>query len=126
MTEMARQADYLSSLLSDMKAPKTTYINQERRGRGNIPDLLDVIQLEARAGKGSSSSQGVSLSSDAAGVIKGLIEIDSNMSSSSKVINHTALNSSTSRESSERCWICLKEGHVTSVCKLIYNKSDFV
>lgn len=53
------------------------------------------------------------------------MEIHSNMSSSSKVINPTDLDSTTSMDSKESGRIFLEEGHVTFACKLIVNKADF-
>lgn len=60
------------------------------------------MKLETQDEKGSSSSQGIALSYDAAESIEGLMEIHFNMSSSSKVSNITDLYSTNSMDSEKR------------------------
>lgn len=82
--------------------------------------------MEIQADEGSASFQGFSRSSDAAEFIEGLMKILYKILSSSKSSNPTDLDSNTSMDSAKRFQICLKEGLVTSACKLIINKADFV
>lgn len=48
MSELAQQANSLSSLLGDHKTSKEMENNQEISGRGNITGLTDVIQMETQ------------------------------------------------------------------------------
>lgn len=66
MSELERKAHSSSSLVEDQKKPKESHINQGRRGIEKIPGLRKVMKLEMQDGKVSSSSHGISLSSDAA------------------------------------------------------------
>lgn len=122
MSELAQHADHFSSLLGDPKPPKVTESGQGRHGRGKRPERKDLMQVETKRNEGYSSYQGVSLSSEAAEFIEELMDIHSNMSSSSKGGNRTDLDSTTSMDSGNRCRICHEEGYLTSACNMIINK----